>query len=83
MTPRRLFWLLLVEVRELAGALRRLYLLRDKLRQTVRSERLAWDRCAYLADRDRLRAEIEKARQAVKHEAGDVVAFAAMIFDRI
>lgn len=83
LTPRRLFWLLLVEVRELAGALWRLYLLRDKLRQTVRSERRAWDRCAYRADRDRLRAEIEKARQAVKHEAGDVVAFAAMIFDRI
>jgi hypothetical protein len=83
LTLRRLFWFLLAEVRELAGALWRLSRLRSELHQLEREERLAWDRCAYLADRDRLRAEIEKARQAVKHEAGDVVAFAAMIFDRI
>lgn len=84
LTFRRLFWLLLVEVRELAGALWRLSRLRAELRRHERAGASGWlDRIAYLAERDQLREEIEKARRAVKHEAGDVVAFAAMISDRI
>lgn len=82
-SARRLFALLLAEVWELGAALWRLYLLRDQLRQTLRSEHLAWDRASYLAERDRLREAIEKARQHVRHEAGDCVSFLAMIADRI
>lgn len=82
-SARRLFALLLAEVWELGVALWQMYLLRDKLRQTIRSERYAPDRITYLAERDRLRGAVEKARLHVKHEAGDCVSFLAMIADRI
>lgn len=82
-TARRLFALLLAELAELGAALWRLSRLRAELRRHERAADLAFDRCAWLAERDRLREAVEKARQHVRHEAGDCVGFLAMIADRI
>lgn len=75
---RRLFIMLLAEVWELGAALWKLSRLRAELR---RNERAGLRCVGRLADRDRLRDTTRKACQAVRHEAGDVVAFVAMLVD--
>lgn len=81
---RRLFALLLAEVWELGASLWRLSRLRAELRRHDLAGPGVWfDQIAFLAWRDTILARIEKARQHAKHETGDVVAFVAMLDDRI
>lgn len=74
MSRGRLFWLLLVEVWELAGALLKLYYLRCDYERIPQWEYVA---------REHHAGRIQEARLHVKGEAGDCAAFLAFLMDRV
>lgn len=80
---RQLFLKLLVECWELAGAITRIRRTRRRLVQLQKFRGRWGGGVETLAAISQATEDLEKARQHAKHEAGDVVAFAAMIFDRI
>lgn len=74
---RKLFWLLLVEVGELFGALVVLWLAR------WRHDRYRVQYVSGSPSITQARREYEKARSHVEHEAGDCAAFLAFLVSRI
>ena len=77
---RRLFLMLLIEVWELFKALWAYFWARDDYQQLFAD---FYDLPEYVRALEEAKDKMLKARDAVKHEAGDCVAFLAFIVDRL
>lgn len=77
----KLFSLFLVECGELLTALLRLYRLEKRHEQHLQRESEMFPE-TFVYIRDLRLSQIQKARQHAKHEAGDCVAYLAMLIDR-
>lgn len=78
-----LFWLLLLEVWELGWALLALWRAERQYHRNCNAGSGTKDRELYWKRGTELYRGVEKARQHVRHEAGDCVAFLAFILDRL